>query len=59
MKWGSMLFLERRIRFDQIHALNVETLSSYLPQAPGALEDLLAIDQESRKVAQSLIAKLH
>ena len=56
---GVHAFLERRIRFDQIHALNVETLSSYLPHAPSVLEDLLAIDQESRKVAQSLIAKLH
>jgi 1-deoxy-D-xylulose-5-phosphate reductoisomerase len=52
-------FLEQRIRFDQIHALNVETLSAYVPQAPEVLEDLLDIDAMARKVAQELIPKLH
>ncbi len=52
-------FLEKRIRFDQIHALNVETLSAYVPQAPSGLEDLLEIDAFARKVAQELIPKLH
>jgi 1-deoxy-D-xylulose-5-phosphate reductoisomerase len=38
-------FLERRIRFDQIHALNLETLSSVPVSKPGSLDDLLALDR--------------
>ena len=56
---GVNAFLEKRIRFDQIHALNVETLSAYVPQAPSGLEDLLEIDALARNVAQGLIPKLH
>jgi len=56
---GVNAFLDKRIRFDQIHALNVETLSAYVPQAPSGLEDLLEIDALARNVAQSLIPKLH
>jgi 1-deoxy-D-xylulose-5-phosphate reductoisomerase len=56
---GVAAFLEERIRFDQIHALNVETLSAYIPQAPSQLEDLLEIDRAARQVAHALITKLH
>ncbi|HAU57212.1 MAG TPA: 1-deoxy-D-xylulose-5-phosphate reductoisomerase, partial [Comamonadaceae bacterium] len=35
-------FLERRIRFDQIHVLNLETLSAVTPSNPDSLGDLLA-----------------
>jgi 1-deoxy-D-xylulose-5-phosphate reductoisomerase len=52
-------FLEQRIRFDQIHALNLETLSAYVPQAPEGLGDLLDIDAMARNVAQELIPRLH
>ena len=51
-------FLEERIRFDQIHALNVKTLSAYLPDAPHGLEDLLEIDRHARQVASDLLGKL-
>ena len=50
-------FLERRIRFDQIHALNLATLSAYQPAAPRSLEDLLAIDAQARAAAQGVIAR--
>jgi len=44
-------FLERRIRFDQIHALNLETLSAVAPSNPDSLGDLLALDARSREAA--------
>ena len=50
-------FLERRIRFDQIHALNLATLSAFLPAAPRSLEDLLAIDAQARAAAQDIISR--
>jgi 1-deoxy-D-xylulose-5-phosphate reductoisomerase len=50
-------FLERRIRFDQIHALNLATLSAYAPAAPAALPDLLAIDAQARATAQQIMAR--
>lgn len=50
-------FLDRRIRYDQIHRLNVETLSAMTPQPPVSLEDLLALDHESRAVAESFVAR--
>ena len=51
-------FLEERIRFDQIHALNVQTLSAYTPCVPQGLEDLLEIDRRARQVASELIKTL-
>jgi 1-deoxy-D-xylulose-5-phosphate reductoisomerase len=50
-------FLERRIRFDQIHALNLATLNAYQPAAPSSLEDLLAIDAQARAAAQDIISR--
>jgi 1-deoxy-D-xylulose-5-phosphate reductoisomerase len=50
-------FLERRIRFDQIHALNLATLNAYLPGAPHSLADLLAIDAQARATAQQLMTR--
>lgn len=55
---GVAAFLERRIRFDQIHQLNVETLNAVVPNAPRSLEDLLALDQESRQAAQTAMQRL-
>lgn len=50
-------FLERRIRFDQIHAVNLQVLEVITPAAPGSLEDLLALDVQSRsRAAQSVQA---
>ena len=51
-------FLERRIRFDQIHALNLETLSSVAVSKPGSLDDLLALDQQARAAAQRIAQRL-
>lgn len=51
---GVSLFLNKQIRFDQIHILNFETLSNFIPGKPGNLEDLLEIDRESREVAHSI-----
>ena len=46
-------FLDEKIRFDQIHAVNLEALARYLPPKPANLEDLLAIDQQARALAQA------
>ena len=52
-----LAFLDRRIRFDQIHAINHATLSSLRPSKPGTLADLLAIDAEARAAAQQAVAR--
>ena len=51
-------FLEKKIRFDQIHQINVETLSAVSTQPPGSLQDLLVLDQQSRSAASSVIGRL-
>ncbi len=51
-------FLERRIRYDQIHHVNTQTLSGVTPQAPASLGDLLALDQQSRRAAEAAISRL-
>ncbi len=48
-------FLDRQIRFDQIHAINVGCMERYTPVPPGSLEDLLAIDAEARAQAHTLV----
>ena len=44
-------FLERRIRFDQIHAVNLDVLAGLPPAAPATLDDLLSLDAEARRLA--------
>jgi len=51
-------FLEGQIRFDQIHAVNLETLARFVPAAPVSLHDLLAIDQEARSQAGCQVSAL-
>jgi 1-deoxy-D-xylulose-5-phosphate reductoisomerase len=51
-------FLDGNIRFDQIHAVNMETLSTIAPSKPSSLEDLLAIDAQSRVAAWHFVATL-
>jgi len=51
-------FLDGRIRFDQMHQVNLETLSRVLPQPPGSLDDLLALDACARSHAQQLVQEL-
>ncbi|WP_439518724.1 1-deoxy-D-xylulose-5-phosphate reductoisomerase [Hydrogenophaga sp.] len=51
-------FLEGRLRFDQIHVINDATLQALAPSKPGHLADLLAIDEESRCLAQAQVERL-
>ncbi len=51
-------FLEKRIRFDQIHAVNRATLDAVSAPAIGGIGDLLALDERSRAVATGLAANL-
>lgn len=55
---GVAAFLERRIRFDQIHAVNLATLEAVQPSKPGSLADLLALDAQARAAAESAAARL-
>ena len=50
-------FLDKTLRFDHMHAVNLETLARVQPQAPQTLDDLLALDQQARAVASELAAK--
>lgn len=45
-------FLDRRIRFDQIHAVNRATLDAVQPDHPDALAALLALDARARERAE-------
>lgn len=51
-------FLERRIRFDQIHAVNLATLEAVQPSKPKALQDLLALDAQARAAAGRAMLRL-
>ncbi|WP_087744801.1 MULTISPECIES: 1-deoxy-D-xylulose-5-phosphate reductoisomerase [unclassified Acidovorax] len=51
-------FLERRIRFDQIHHLNLATLEAVSPSSPDSLNALLALDAQARSVAEQAAGRL-
>jgi 1-deoxy-D-xylulose-5-phosphate reductoisomerase len=51
-------FLDRRIRFDQIHAVNLAVLAALPPAAPGSLADLLALDEQARRLATQRVQGL-
>ncbi|MFZ4623534.1 MAG: 1-deoxy-D-xylulose-5-phosphate reductoisomerase, partial [Rhodoferax sp.] len=51
-------FLAGQIRFDQIHQVNLETLSGVVTSVPGSLEDLLALDTGARRAAQAIVARV-
>jgi 1-deoxy-D-xylulose-5-phosphate reductoisomerase len=51
-------FLQQKIRFDQIHAVNLSTLSALQPVQPDHLDDLLKIDEQARAVAVEFANKL-
>ena len=51
-------FLDRRIRFDQIHALNVETLTTVPSSKPDSLAALLELDARARSSAQQHAARM-
>ena len=51
-------FLDRRIRFDQIHVVNQNCMAHLSPAAPHSLDDLLALDAQARAVAQDAVRLL-
>ena len=51
-------FLDLRLRFEHIHAVNHATLSALVPSKPGSLQDLMAIDQEARALAMAQVQRL-
>ncbi len=51
-------FLDKRIRFDQIHQVNIETLEAVSISAPQSLEDLLALDVRSRQSAAQVAGRI-
>ncbi|WP_395685367.1 1-deoxy-D-xylulose-5-phosphate reductoisomerase [Caenimonas koreensis] len=51
-------FLDERIRFDQIHSVNLATLGTVAPSKPASLDDLLALDAQSRAAANAAIGQL-
>ncbi len=55
---GVAAFLDRRIRFDQIHHVNVATLEAVTASKPESLEDLLGLDERARASAESVIHRL-
>ena len=50
-------FLDRRLSFDRIHAVNLQTLESVQPGHIASLEDLMALDARSREHAQAIAAQ--
>ncbi len=50
-------FLNKRIRFDQIHELNRATLDSLLCKPPECLDDLLLLDARSREEAERNLSR--
>ena len=52
-------FLDRRLRFDRIHAVNHATLSSVHSSNAESLEDLLDLDAEARRMAYRQVGLFH
>ncbi len=51
-------FLDRRIRFDQIHQTNLATLAAVAVTPPSCLDDLLALDEQARQSALAVVQGL-
>lgn len=51
-------FLDRKIRFDQIHHVNIGVLESVKCSTPRSLGDLLDLDSRSRRLADDLATSL-
>ena len=51
-------FLNKQIRFDQIHHVNTETLAKVSPQSPQTLQDLLHLDANSRRQASQAVLSM-
>jgi 1-deoxy-D-xylulose-5-phosphate reductoisomerase len=50
-------FLERRLRFDQIHVVNHATLEALIPSKPDGLQALLELDVQARAVATGWVGR--
>ena len=50
-------FLEGRLRFDRIHAVNHATLTRLVPSNPGSIADLMAIDAQARVIADEHVRR--
>jgi 1-deoxy-D-xylulose-5-phosphate reductoisomerase len=51
-------FLNRQIRFDEIHRVNRTTLDQLVCSEPRHLGDLLELDRRARETARSVVARL-
>jgi len=51
-------FLDKRLRFDDIHRVNLGTLEAVAVSAANDIEGLLALDAQSRRVASQLAERL-
>jgi len=51
-------FLNRQIRFDEIHVVNRSTLDQLSCPAPKDLADLMALDRQGREMARSIVLRL-
>jgi 1-deoxy-D-xylulose-5-phosphate reductoisomerase len=51
-------FLNRQIRFDQIHVVNRATLDALSCPAPKDLQDLMTLDRQGREMARSIVLRL-
>ncbi|PUE09549.1 1-deoxy-D-xylulose-5-phosphate reductoisomerase [Limnohabitans sp. T6-5] len=51
-------FLNRQIRFDQIHEVNRASLDTLVWTGPQSLDDLMALDGHARQVALACISRL-
>jgi 1-deoxy-D-xylulose-5-phosphate reductoisomerase len=50
-------FLAGQLRFDRIHAVNLETLGTLAPSQPRSVGDLLALNDEARSVAAGVLER--
>lgn len=51
-------FLDGRLRFDRIHAVNLETLQAVQPSKPASLADLLDLDASARRAARAAAQRM-
>ena len=51
-------FLNRQIRFDHIHQVNLETMAATQFGLPVSIEDLLEIDGSARRIAEHVVRRL-
>ncbi len=51
-------FLENRLRFDQIYAVNADTLAKLVFDIPQSLDDLIALDAQARRYTVECVSRL-